>query len=108
MPFDAFDEITQAEKSHTVHEQKEHIAAVKESLGHSLKKGSKIESLQDMYDKIERIEKEQEKSKKLVQISPEIIDQIKKYSMHPVVRRSADKRPPVEKYCRTLFDYTDE
>ncbi|EHY65471.1 hypothetical protein NERG_01078 [Nematocida ausubeli] len=107
MPLDAFSEIKQAEKSHTKNEQKEHLAAVKETLGHFLKKESKIPNLHDMYSKIEEIEKEQEKAKDLVRISPEIIEKIKAFSELPAVKRTAEARQSTQKYCRTLFDYTE-
>ncbi|KAI5190808.1 hypothetical protein NEMIN01_1210 [Nematocida minor] len=107
MRLDPFSEIELAGKSHTANEQKEHILAVKESLGYFLKQEKPIANLHDMYEKVEKIEKALEKSKDPVQLSPDLIEQIKALSEQPIVKRSVEKRPPVQKNCWTLFDYTN-
>lgn len=106
MYLDSFAEIKEAEKSRTLNEQKEHITSIKETVGHLLKKEKPLAHLHSIYAKIEEVENLQNAGQDVVKISPDLIAEIKALSEHPAVSRTVKKRPPVQKNCRTLFDYT--
>lgn len=107
MHFDPFSEIKLAEKAATVSEQREHLREIKDMLADFIKKDEPIPKMQEIYDKIEQIEKALASAKDPVQISPELIEQIKTVSAHPIVKRIVQNRTAEVPRARTLFDYTD-
>ncbi|KAH9385950.1 uncharacterized protein NEMAJ01_0846 [Nematocida major] len=104
--FDPYEEIKSAEKAHTLSEQKEHISAVKEAVGHLIKKDKPLENLHEIHSQLEGVQKAQEATGKPVKLSSDLIAKVKALSEHPIVKRAVERRPAVQKNCRTLFDYT--
>lgn len=107
MQFNPYSEIKLAEKSFTVNEQKEHISEIKNTVAYFIQNEKAVPHLQEVYDRLVQIEKTLASEKDPIQISPELIEQMKTLSNHPIVRRSIHNRPSILKNSRTLFDYTD-